>query len=43
MVMQVEVDKNSNNSINIASLSPGFYQCRIRQNNQSKVHSFIKE
>lgn len=43
MVMQVEVDKNSNNSINIASLSPGFYQCRIRQNNQSKVLSFIKE
>jgi hypothetical protein len=43
IVMQVEVDKNSNNSINIASLNLGFYQCRIRQNNQTKELSFIKE
>lgn len=43
MVLQVEVDKNSNNSINISSLSPGFYQCRIRQNNYTKELSFIRE
>lgn len=43
MVLQVEVDKNSNNFINIASLSPGFYQCSIKQNNQTKELSFIKE
>jgi hypothetical protein len=43
MVLQVEVDKNSNNSINIASLSPGFYHCRIQQNNQTAELSFIKK
>ena len=43
LVLQAEVDKNSNNSINIASLNPGVYQCSIRQNNQSKELSFIKE
>ena len=43
MVLQVEVDKNSNNSINIASLSPGFYQCSIRQSSQTSVLSFVKQ
>ncbi|MFM2157328.1 MAG: hypothetical protein RL516_2077, partial [Bacteroidota bacterium] len=43
LVLQVEVDKNSNNSINIASLSPGFYHCRIQQNNQTAELSFIKK
>jgi len=43
MVLQVEVDKNSNNSINIASLNPGFYQCRIIQNNESTELQFIKK
>jgi hypothetical protein len=43
LVLQAEVDKNSNNSINIASLSPGFYHCRIQQNNQTAELSFIKK
>jgi hypothetical protein len=43
MVLQVEVDKNSNNSINIASLSSGFYQCRISQSSQTSVLSFVKQ
>lgn len=43
MVLQVEVDKNSNNSINIAALNPGFYQCRIIQNNESQELPFIKK
>jgi hypothetical protein len=43
MVLQVEVDKNSNNSINIASLNPGFYQCSIRQSTQTSVLSFVKQ
>jgi len=43
LVLQVEVDKNSNNSINTASLAPGFYHCRIQQNNQTAELSFIKK
>lgn len=43
MVLQVEGDTNSNNSINIASLTPGFYQCRIRQSSQTSVLSFVKQ
>jgi hypothetical protein len=43
MVLQVEVDKNSNNSINTTSLAPGFYRCRIQQNNQTAELSFIKK
>ena len=43
LVLQAEVDKNSNNSINTASLAPGFYHCRIQQNNQTAELSFIKK